>query len=489
MSLKKILRILGRLMIVEAIMMALPLIFCIIYHENFLNYLSFLIPMVVLAVTGFLLTIKKEKVNNLYSREGFILVGLSWVVMSIFGAIPFMISGVIPNVIDALFETISGFTTTGASIVEDISSWNEGCKSLLFWRSFTHWIGGMGVLVFVLAILPQNEGQNIFILRAESTGPSIGKLVSKLKVTARILYIIYFAFTLIETIMLACGDMTIFEAINHSLATAGTGGFSTNSNSIAAYSDYSQIVIAVFMMLFAINFNIFYFIFIGKAKQALKSEELRWYLIIVTTSVLIIAFNLFYSLGDIYQTFPHALKDSFFQVTSIISTTGFATADFALWPAISKSVLFILMFIGGCAGSTGGGIKVSRFVILFKSIKREIKNIIHPHAVTDIKFEGTKVDENTCRGVSNYFVFIMFIILIGLMIISIDGFDFETNITAVVTCVNNVGPGLSKLIGPLGNFSDFNPVSKLVLSFLMLIGRLEIYPILILFNIKAWKNK
>lgn len=486
MNYRLIFNTLGRILKVESILMILPLIATIIYKEN--TYLSFIIPTAATMFIGCMLSLFKPKRKNLYAKEGFVLVGLSWIIISLIGCLPFIISGAIPSFIDAFFETVSGFTTTGASIVTDIDNWYVGRKSLLLWRSFTHWIGGMGVLVFILAILPNSDGQNIFILKAESTGPQIGKLVSKLKSTARILYLIYLIMTIIEMVLLSF-DMPIFDAIVHSLATAGTGGFGIKSDSLASYSFYSQVIIGVFMFLFGINFNVFYLILVGKIKQVFKSEEVWWYIGIIILSGTCIALNLYITVGNIYQNITLALKDSFFQVITIMTTTGFATTDFATWPAFSQIVLFLLMFVGGCAGSTAGGIKVSRIAILFKSLRREIKKLIHPNSVTNIRFEGNRLDEGVVKGVSNYFTLIMIILTIGTLLISFNGFDFQTNITAMTSCLNNIGPGLGNIVGPMGSFADFNWFSKLILTLTMLIGRLEIYPILILFNPKVWMNK
>ena len=481
MNIKMIFYTIGNLLKVEATLLCLPLIVSFIYKEN--TYLSWLIPIAALLLFGILLTLKKPEKRNLYAKEGMALVGLSWIVLSLFGCLPFVISRQIPNFIDALFETVSGFTTTGASILTNIE---ELSHSMLFWRSFTHWIGGMGVLVFVLAILPNSEGHNIFILRAESTGPQVGKLVSKVKVTARILYLIYLGFTISEMIFLLFGKMPLFDSIVTSFATAGTGGFGIKSDSIASYSTYCQMVIAIFMLLFGINFNIFYFIIIGKVAQALKSEELRTYIIIIAVATITIALNIFFVLD---VSLSVAFKDSFFQVVSFMTSTGFVSTNYDIWPELSQIILFFLMFIGACAGSTGGGMKVSRFMILMKSIKREIKKIIHPNSITNIRLEGTTLDESVVKGVCNYFTVLITIFVVGVIVISLNGFDFVTTISSVVTTLNNDGPGFGSVIGATGNFASFSVLSKLTLSLLMLIGRLEIYPILILFSPKVWLNK
>lgn len=489
MNYKVILSTLGRLLKVEAVLLFLPLCVSLIYKET--SYISFVITIIILLAVGFSLTtfLKPER-KNFYAREGFIIVGLSWIVMSLFGCLPFVISKQIPNFIDAFFETVSGFTTTGASIISNIDSWYDNAKGLLFYRSFTHWIGGMGVLVFILAIIPKSEGQNIYILKAESTGPKVGKLVSKIKVTARILYLIYFSLTLIETFLLTLDpSMNFFDAIVHSLATAGTGGFGIRSNSVGFYSSYSQIVIAIFMLLFGINFNIFYLILIGKIKQAFKSEELWWYFGFIFISTIAIMIDIYFDVSLAYQNLGIALRDSFFQVSSIITTTGFATVDFQTWSSFSKTILLLLMFVGGCAGSTAGGLKVSRVMILFKSVKREIKKLVHPNSIINIKVDGNPIDEEIVKSVNGYSIMMILILAACLIIVTFNGLDFETNMTAVISCINNIGPGLGKIIGPAGSYAPFNGLSKLTLIFAMLIGRLEIYPILILFNPKSWLNK
>lgn len=480
MNYKLIIHTLGKILLIEALLLIFPLIINFIYQEN--NLFAFALTISILMVVGTLLIMVKPKDKRMFVREGFVIVGLAWIVLSLFGALPFTISGEIPNYIDAFFETVSGFTTTGASILNDVEAMS---KSMLFWRSFTHWIGGMGVLVFVLAILPNSEGQNIYLLKAESTGPQVGKLVSKVRFTARILYIIYFVLTLLEVILLLLGKNSLYESIVMSFGTAGTGGFGIYADSVGGFNIYSQVVIAIFMMLFGINFNIYYLVLIGKIKQAIKSEELRWYLIVILLSTTMITANLMINLN---QTFGIALKDAYFQVSSIMTTTGFATVDFNLWPTFSKTILIIIMFVGGCAGSTGGGIKVSRIIILFKSLKREIQKLLHPNSVAPIKMEGEVVDGTVVKGVNVYFAFVMILLFAGTLLVSFDGLDFTSTFTGVVACINNIGPGLS-LVGPMGNFDCFSYFSKIILSILMLIGRLEVYPILILFLPKTWTGK
>ena len=392
MNYKMILNTIGNIFKLEALLLILPLGVSLIYREN--TYLSFIIPIVILTLLGFALTIKKPKNRTMYAREGFIVVGLSWILVSLFGALPFVISKEIPNFINAFFETVSGFTTTGASILTDVEALSKG---ILFWRSFTHWVGGMGILVFIMAIIPSSDGDTIHILRAESPGPQVGKLVSKIKLNARILYLIYFALTIIEIIMLLFGKMPLFDAVVHSFGTAGTGGFGIKNSSIGAYNNYCQIVIGIFMIMFGINFNIFYFILVGNFRQAFKSEELRWYLSIILIAISIITLNIM--LSDVNAVFSTTLKDAFFQVSSIITTTGYSTTDFNAWPELSRSILIILMFFGACAGSTGGGIKISRLAMLVKSSKREISKQMHPHRVQNVRFEGSVLSEDTVKGV------------------------------------------------------------------------------------------
>lgn len=480
MNYRLILQTIGKILLIEALLMVFPLVVNFIYQEE--NFFAFALTISISMVVGTLLMMVKPKNKSMFIREGFVIVGLAWIVMSLFGALPFTLSGEIPHYIDALFETISGFTTTGASILNDVEAMS---KSMLFWRSFTHWIGGMGVLVFVLAILPNSEGQNIYLLKAESTGPQVGKLVSKVRFTARILYIIYFGITLLEVVLLLLGKNSLFDSIVMSFGTAGTGGFGIYADSVGGFNIYSQVVIAVFMMIFGINFNLYYLAIIGKVKQAIKSEELRWYLGIILMSTIMITINLMVNLN---QTLGIALKDAYFQVSSILTTTGFATVDFNLWPTFSKFILITIMFIGGCAGSTGGGVKVSRIVILFKSLKREIQKLLHPNSVSPVKMEGEVVESNVVKGVTVYFAFIIVLLFLGTLLVSFDGLDFTSTFTGAIACINNIGPGLN-LVGPMGNFDCFSYFSKIVLSILMLVGRLEVYPILILFLPKTWTGK
>ncbi len=481
MNYRIVFRTLGKILFFESGLLILPLFISLLYKEKNALIGFFITILITLSVGLLLIYLIKKDDAPFFAKEGFAIVSLSWIFISLFGSLPFMISGEISNFFDAYFETVSGFTTTGSSILSDVESLSYG---LLFWRSFTHWVGGMGILVFVLALLPNIDPRSMYILKAESPGPQVGKLVSKLRFTARILYSIYIVLTLILIILLYIGDMPLFDSIINSLGTAGTGGFSIKNTSIAAYNSlYAEILITVFMIIFAINFNIFYLILIGQFKQAFLNEELRWYLSIVFISILIITLNTL----QVFQNFGEALRYSSFQVASIISTTGFSSTDFNNWPTMSKWVLVILMFTGGCAGSTCGGIKISRISILAKTVRNEIKLGLHPHQISNVKLENKKVENDILRGVTSFLIAYAFIIVLGTLIISIEGYDIVTSFTSVVTCIGNVGPGLN-LVGPMGNFSIYSDFSKFFLSIVMLAGRLEIFPILMLFTPKMWRR-
>lgn len=409
-----------------------------------------------------------------YLKEGCITTALSWIFLSLFGALPFFLSRGIPSYLDALFETVSGFTTTGASILTDVESLSR-CS--LFWRSFTHWIGGMGVLVFIMAIIPLSGGSSINLMKAESPGPSVGKFAPKLKSTARILYGIYFALTVLQIILLLIGNMPVFDSVCTAFGTAGTGGFGIKNSSIAGYSPYLQWVITIFMILFGVNFNAYYLIVYRKFRKAFAMEEVRWYFIIIISSIGIIFLNI---LGT-YAHIADALRDSAFQVASIITTTGFSTVDFNLWNSTAKTVLVLLMFIGACAGSTGGGIKVARFVVVIKTIKRELNSYIHPNSVKKIQVEGKAIDRETIKAINVYFITFIVLFTLSVFLVSFEGKDLTTNFTAVAATINNIGPGL-ELAGPASNFSLFSPLSKIVFIIDMLAGRLELFPLLILFH-------
>ena len=471
----------GQICKVEAAFLAISLIVSIIYGDNL--YLAFLVPIAALLAIGIPLTLKKPTKRTFFAKEGFFVVALSWFLMSLFGCLPFVISGEIPSFVDAFFETASGFSTTGASILSDVESLSHG---LLFWRSFTHWLGGMGVLVFVLAIFPEQETQSIFLMKAESPGPKVGKIVSKLRITARILYGIYVALTLVEFIMLVCGGMPVFDSVVNSFATAGTGGFAVKNAGISAYdSAYCEYVIAAFMLIFGINFNIFFLIIVGRVREAFRSEELRVYLGIVVGSVILVALNIM----KLYSNFGEAFRYSFFQVTSIISSTGFSTADFDAWPEFSKMLLVILMFIGASAGSTGGGIKVARIIIMFKNGIAELRRCISPNSVVTIKFEGKPVEDNVLRSTNGYFVAFIAVFAASTLIVSFDTMapSFTESFTGVLACLNNIGPALGRL-GPTQNFGALGALSKLVLSFDMIAGRLELFPVLLLFSPRTYRN-
>ncbi len=470
---------LGCVLNIEAAAMLLPAI-CAVCYGEMQSLTVFLLCVLICLAVGFILTIKKPADRSMYSREGFTSVALSWIALSIFGALPFVISGYIPNYVDALFETASGFTTTGASILTDIEALPN---SMLFWRSFTHWLGGMGVLVFLVAIMPLSGGKNLYILKAESPGPSVGKLVPKVKSSAKILYLIYLGITLVEIALLLAGGMNLFDALITSFGTAGTGGFGNKNTSLAEFSPYCQNVVTVFMIIFGMDFSLYYLILSRRVVTALKSEEYRAYLGIIAVSTIIVTLNCLH----LYPNFATSLRHGAFQVASIITTTGFSTVDFNTWPTLSKTILVLIAFVGACAGSTGGGIKVSRILILFKTIKKEIKIVAHPRSTHKVSLNGRPIEHETVRAI-NVFLAVYFVIFaISLLIISIDNLDFTTNFTAVTATINNIGPGL-ELVGPTGNFSMFSPISKICLTLDMLIGRLEIFPMLILLSPYTWKN-
>ncbi len=477
MNFNMITYVIGWLLTFEAAFMVVPIITAAVYGE--VEAWHFVGTAVFCLIVGRLLTFKKRKNTTLYSRDGFVIVALSWTILSIFGAMPFWLSGAIPNYVDALFETVSGFTTTGASILSDVEALP---KCMLMWRSFTHWVGGMGVLVFIMAFLPLSGGQNMHIMRAESPGPSVSKLVPRVRTTALILYAIYFVLTVIEFILLLCGGMTIFEATNTAFATAGTGGFGFLNSSMGSFSPYIQIVITVFMLLFSINFNSYFFILLGRFKDAFTTE-VRTFLIIVATAITAITINI----SPLFESVGEALRHSSFTVASLISTTGFSTVDFDLWPEFSKNVLVLIMFIGACAGSTGGGIKVSRIIILFKSLGKELRTLIHPREVKKLKIDGHIVEHETLRSVNVYMVSFVLIFVFSIVAISFDNHDFITNFTAVTATINNIGPGL-EMVGPTCNFGFFSIPSKLVFIFDMLAGRLELFPMLVLFTPATWKK-
>lgn len=480
MNIKVIFYFLGWVLNIEALLMLLPCAVSLIYGDG--QLLSFLIVMVLCVGIGWFTTHKRPANMVFYAKEGFVAVALIWVVLSFFGALPFCVSGQIPSMTDALFETISGFTTTGASILTNV----EGLSpSMLMWRSFTHWVGGMGVLVFILAVLPlAGGGYAMHIMRAESPGPSVGKLAPKVKTTAKILYSIYLAMTVLQVVLLLMGGMPLFDALATSFGTAGTGGFGIKNSSIAYYdSYYLQGVVTVFMILFGVNFNVYYLLLVRQYREAFSCEEARAYLAIIAAAVVMITLNIRGSFKSLFDAFHHAA----FQVASIITTTGFSTVDFDVWPWFSKTVLVGLMFIGACAGSTGGGMKVSRILIWLKSVKSELAALIHPRSVKVLKLEKKALDSQTMRSVNNYFIAYFFIFAVSVLIVSLDNFDFTSTFTAVAATFNNIGPGLGA-VGPAANFSELSVLSKYVLMFDMLAGRLEIFPMLILFSPSTWRR-
>lgn len=481
MNLKMIFYTLGRIIGLEAALMLLPIGVSMIYGE-WNTALAFAVTAVgALAVSAVMYYFTRNRDRTIYAREGFVIVALAWLSMSAIGALPFVLSGDIPSYIDAFFEMVSGFTTTGASILGDVEALTHGA---LFWRSFSHFIGGMGVLVLMMAIIPDEGGRSIHIMRAEMPGPVVDKIVPKVKNTAKILYLIYIAMTLVMTVLLCCGGMSLFDSALHSLGTAGTGGFGIKADSLGSYSPYCQWVITVFMLLFGVNFNLYYLILIKRFSTAIKSEELWTYIGIVTASTVAIAVNV----SKMYSTVSETVRHSAFQVASIMTTTGYSTVDFDLWPTFSKAILLTLMFIGGCAGSTAGGLKVSRVVLMFKSIKCEIRQMLHPRAVTTVKFEGKAVDKAVRSGVGTYFSLYAVILAAVLLIICTEPFSLETNISAVVSCFNNIGPGFDA-VGPMLSFSEYSGFAKATLSLTMLLGRLELYPILLTFIPSTWARK
>ena len=473
--------VLGRIFLIEAALMLFPMGCAAIYGE-WSVVLSFLWPTLIVLALGLITSLRTPQNTKIYARDGLAIVALVWVLMSVFGALPFVISGEIPSFVDAFFETVSGFTTTGSTILTDVEALSHGT---LFWRSFSHWIGGMGVLVFAMAVLPMTDGRAMHLMRAEVPGPTVGKISSKLSDSAKILYAIYFAMTLAEVILLCAGGMPLFDSLIHAFGTAGTGGFSNKGLSVWAYNNpYFEIVIGVFMLLFGINFNLYYFLLLRRFRDAFCSEEMLTYLGIVAFSTVTITLNILH----LYDGVGTALRTAFFQVSSIITTTGYASADFNLWPTYARTVICILTFIGACAGSTAGGLKISRIVIFFKAAKQDLNKMLHTHAVTTVRFEGKPLDEKVLRGVHNYFNIYMLLLAVSILLISLDGFDLVTIFTSVLTCINNVGPGL-EVVGPMGNFAGFSAPAKLLLSFDMLAGRLELYPMLALFSPRLWQKR
>ena len=480
MNFNMIAYILGSIIRIEAALLAVPALISVWYQEA-LAAAAFVATITACLLVGAVLVSREPKNKRIYGREGFVVVALSWIMMSVLGALPFYLSGSIAGYVNCFFETVSGFTTTGASILQEIEHLP---KSILFWRCFTHWIGGMGILVFMLAIMPLGDERTMHLMKAEAPGPLVSKLVPKVKSTAKILYLIYIVLTLLEMVLLFAGGMPFFDSVVHALSTAGTGGFSVKNNSIAAYgSVYFEYIITIFMLLFGVNFNLFYLMLMRDFKNVWRNEELRYYIAIVLFSAGLITLDI----SKYYPSLEGAFRHAVFQVAAIMSTTGFVTANFDLWPELSKSVLYCLLFLGACGGSTAGGIKISRMVILLKMVAREIRHIVHPRSVNLIKLDGYKVDEDSIRSVSGFFILYILILLGSFVLISLDNFDFITNLTAVTTCLSNVGPGLA-MAGPVENLSFFSGFAKLVLCMDMLLGRLEIFPIIMLFAPSIWRK-
>lgn len=479
MNYSVILYILGCVLKFESAFLLIPAIVGMVYKEN-ATY-SYLFTAALCLIIGIVLSRKKPASKNLFIREGFVTVAASWVILSIFGALPFVLSGDIPSYVDALFETISGFTTTGSSILQNVETLS---KTGLFWRSFTHWVGGMGVLVFIMAILPLMGGSTMNLMKAESTGPSISKLVPHVKDTAMILYGMYIILTILEIFILIVFHMPLFDALVTTFGTVGTGGFGIYNDSLGSYSPEIQVVVTIFLVLSGINYTAYFYIISLKFKEAFRIEEVRWYLLIFFTTVTIISFNI----RELYATFGESLRHAAFQVASIITTAGFATTDFDLWPELSKCILVVIMIIGSCSGSTAGGMKISRVLMLIKTIKKELSLIVHPREVRKIRMDGRVLEHETLRNTNVFFVVYFVILLVSTLLISIDNHDFTTNFTATIATLNNIGPGLA-MVGPTQNFSIYSTFSKFILMFNMLAGRLELFPLVIMMLPSTWKRK
>ena len=478
MNYRMISRVMGLILLAMAALMLLPLIAGLCFHERVVN---FIITIAVTAALGGLLLLPKPQTRTLVARDGFVIVGLGWILISAIGALPFVLSGSIPHFYDAFFETASGLSTTGASVVTDIPAMPRGD---LFWRLFTHWIGGMGVLVFIMAVLPMSGERSMHIMRAEVPGPTVGKLVAKAKNTALILYAIYFALMVIEAVMLLFGGMTLYEAFTTAMSTAGTGGFMVLDEGMIGLSPYLQTVATVFMMLFAVNFNLYFYIILRKIGVVAKNEELHWFLGVFVVCVAVITFNI----RHLYGSFGEALHHAAFNGASIYSTTGFASFDFDKWPTLSKCILLLMMLLGGCAGSTAGGIKTSRFVILVKNAWNELRRLAHPKYVHALRLDGKPVPESVVRSVLAYFSVIVALVFVSILLVAFNGHDFETSVSAVFACIFNVGPGFSA-VGPVQNYTCFSDFTKIVLTLDMLIGRLEVWPMLLLFNPSTWRSR
>ena len=478
MNTKSIRFILGWILNIEALLMLLPVATAVVYREE--EGIAYALVMAVCAAVGALMTYKKPNNPSFYAKEGFVCTALGWILMSAFGCVPFMLTGEIPSFVDAMFEMVSGFTTTGASVVLNVEELSH-CTNM--WRCFSHWIGGMGILVFLLAVLPLVGGSNMQLMKAESPGPQVDKLVPKVQSTAKILYGIYFALTVVEFCFLLAGGMNVFNSLLTAFGTAGTGGFGFKNDSFASFSPYIQWVVTVFMILFGVNFNVYFLLLLRRFRRAASSEEVRAYFAIILAAVAVITVNI----RSLYGTFGEALRHAAFQVGSIITTTGFSSCDFDLWPTLAKEVLVLLMFVGACAGSTGGGIKVSRFLLLGKTLGKELKQALHPQVVAPVRMDGKLVNHETIRTTNVFLAAYIFIFAASFMLVSLDGFDMVTNFTSVAATLNNIGPGLNQ-VGPMMNFGAYSNFAKLVLIFDMLAGRLEIFPMLVLFLPDAWRR-
>lgn len=480
MNYKMVIHTVGQVVLLAAVLLVLPLLVALYYGESCVwSYLETII--VALLVGGAMTFLCRPKNRGIFAKEGFVIVATSWLLLSAIGALPFTLSGDIPSYVDAFFETVSGFTTTGASILVDVEALQRGN---LFWRSFTHWVGGMGVLVLMMMLASRHPDRSMNILKAEMPGPIVGKLLPRARDTSRILYIIYFAMTVLTIFFLLIGGMPLFDSVVHAFGAAGTGGFGIKSDSIAGYSPYLQWVLTLSMMAFGVNFNVYFFLLLRRFREAAACTEMWVYLGIITTSVAVISANIY----PLYSGLGESVRLAAFQVSSIITTTGYATADFNLWPSLSKAILLMLMFMGACAGSTGGGLKVSRAVILFQMAKQEIRRAVHPRAVSVVRLDGKAVDKETQHSTAVYFMLYCLCMIVPFLILSFEPFDFETNFSATVACFNNIGPGFN-MVGAAGNYSAYSNLSKIVLSLTMLMGRLEIYPLLLTFIPSGWHRR
>ncbi len=481
MNKRLIVRLAGRVLLVESALMAVPLVVSFLYGDG--DHMAFIFSMAITCGCALLTSLLRPQNETLRAREGFSIVALSWIAVSFFGGLPFCLSGRVPSLIDSVFEAASGFTTTGATILKDIEGMS---RSLLFWRSFTHWAGGMGVLVLSLALIPKMGARSVYLMRAESAGPAPSKLVPRVGDTAKILYQLYIGLSLLLTLCLLLCGLSLYDALLHTFSTAGTGGFSCYSASVGHYDSAAvDVIISVFMILFGLNFALFFYLRQRNWKAVIHNSEARVFVCVVSIATLLVTVNIF-SAG-FYDSFGGALRRALFQVSSIISTTGFCTADFNTWPLFSKCILVALMFIGGCAGSTAGGVKVIRMQILTKSMVRDVRRTVHPKGVFTVKIDRRSVEESIISSVQGYFFTVILLLVSGSLVLSLDGYGFETTVTAAITTLFNVGPGLD-LVGPTGGFSMFSPVSKIVLTMWMIIGRLEIFPILMLFSPTAWRK-